>query len=152
MVETEFKHIVRIMGTDLDGNRPIGIGLKKVKGVGFMFGNLICNTLGLDVSKKSGDLSDAEVKKIEEFIKDPQKLGAPVWMLNRRNDPETGEDMHLSSADVSYVRDNDIKQLKKIRTYKGVRHMSKLPVRGQRTKSNFRKNKGKLSLGVKKKK
>ena len=41
--------------------------------------------------------------------------------------------------------------MKKIRSYRGVRHGVGLPVRGQRTKSNFRRNKGKASLGVKKK-
>ena len=41
--------------------------------------------------------------------------------------------------------------MKKIKCYKGVRHMLDLPVRGQRTKSNFRKNKGKVHLGVKRK-
>ncbi|MBU0614998.1 MAG: 30S ribosomal protein S13 [Nanoarchaeota archaeon] len=152
MAEKEFRHIVRIMNTDIDGNRSVGSALHKIQGVGFMFGNLIINTLGLDVSKKSGDLSDAEIHSIEEFVKDPQKMGAPVWMLNRRKDKETGKDIHLSSTDVKYVRENDIKLLKKIKTYKGIRHMSGLPVRGQRTKSNFRKNKGKLSLGAKPKK
>ena len=42
-------------------------------------------------------------------------------------------------------------KMKKIRSYRGVRHGIGLPVRGQRTKSNFRKNKGKVSLGVAKK-
>ena len=43
------------------------------------------------------------------------------------------------------------KRLQMIKSYKGMRHAAGLPVRGQRTKSNFRKNKGKGSLGVKKK-
>jgi small subunit ribosomal protein S13 len=42
--------------------------------------------------------------------------------------------------------------MKKIRSYKGVRHMLGQPVRGQKTKSNFRKNKGSASLGVQRKK
>ena len=41
--------------------------------------------------------------------------------------------------------------MKKVKSYKGVRHSAGLTVRGQKTKSNFRRNKGKLSLGVKKK-
>ncbi len=69
-------------------------------------------------------------------------------MLNRRRDYETNENKHLVTGDIKFVQDNDIKRLKKIKTYKGVRHILELPVRGQRTKSNFRKNKGKV-LGVK---
>ena len=48
-------------------------------------------------------------------------------------------------------KDFDIKRLKKIKSYKGFRHSSKLPLRGQRTKGNFRKNRAK-SVGIKKKK
>ena len=51
----------------------------------------------------------------------------------------------------SFAEETDIKRMKKTRSYRGVRHGMGLPVRGQRTKSNFRKNKGKASLGVAKK-
>ena len=51
---------------------------------------------------------------------------------------------------MAFTQDNDIKMMKKMRSYKGIRHSLGLPVRGQRTKSNFRKNKGKV-LGVRKK-
>ena len=51
---------------------------------------------------------------------------------------------------MSFTQDNDIKMLKKIKSYKGIRHSLGLPVRGQRTRSNFRKNKGKV-MGVKRK-
>ena len=46
------------------------------------------------------------------------------------------------------AKENDVKRMKTIRCYKGVRHAFNLPVRGQRTKSNFRRNKGKV-MGVK---
>jgi len=72
-------------------------------------------------------------------------------MLNRRKDYETGEDKHLLSSDLAFTKDNDIKMLKKIKSYKGMRHAFGLPVRGQRTRSNFRRNKGKVT-GVQKKK
>jgi small subunit ribosomal protein S13 len=81
----------------------------------------------------------------------PLKYGSPRWMLNRRNDYETGDDRHLLTGDIGFVRDNDIKRLKMIKSRRGMRHMFGLPVRGQRTKSNFRKNKGKV-LGVKRSK
>ena len=82
---------------------------------------------------------------------DPLKYNAPSWILNRRKNYEDGKDYHIITGNLSFAEENDVKKLKKIRSYRGVRHGMGLPVRGQRTKSNFRRNKGKGSLGVKKK-
>jgi small subunit ribosomal protein S13 len=71
-------------------------------------------------------------------------------MLNRKKDPEDNLDRHLIGSSLTFTQDNDIKMLKKIKSYKGLRQSLGLPARGQRTKSNFRKNKGKV-LGVKRK-
>jgi small subunit ribosomal protein S13 len=72
-------------------------------------------------------------------------------MLNRRKDYETGEDIHLLSSDLAFTQDNDIKMMKKMKSYKGMRHARGLTVRGQKTRANFRRNKGKVA-GVQKKK
>jgi small subunit ribosomal protein S13 len=69
-------------------------------------------------------------------------------MVNRRYDYETGQNKHLLSGDLQYTIENDIKMMKKMKCYKGVRHILGQPVRGQRTRSNFRRNKGKV-MGVK---
>lgn len=147
---TEFRHIVRVANTDLDGKKHILIALTKIKGVGVQFANMALSIAGVDKTKKAGDLLDAEVKKIDDILNNPSKYNAPDWLLNRRFDYETGENMHLLNAELSFQKDNDIKRLKKIKTYRGLRHQWGLPVRGQKTKSNFRRNKGK-SLGFKKK-
>jgi len=147
----ELKHLVRIANTDLKGTQHVLYGLKRVKGVGFMFANAICKMIKMDPAKKAGALSDAEIKKLEAVIKEPLKYNFPVWMVNRRKDMDTGEDKHVATGDLRFTLDNDIKQMKKIKSYKGVRHMFGLPVRGQRTRSNFRPNKGKVK-GVQKKK
>ena len=146
----ELKYFVRIANTDLDGNKPIQHALTKIKGVSFMFSNAILNTTKIEKTKKAGYLSDNETTKIDEIIKEPLKFGIPSWLLNRKRDPEEGIDKHLVGAILTFTQDNDIKMMKKIRSYKGIRHSLGQPVRGQRTKSNFRKNKGKV-LGVKKK-
>lgn len=146
----ELKYFVRIANTDLDGNKPIGHSLTKIKGVSFMLSNAVCNALGLQKTKKTGYLSDAEAAKIDDLIKDPSKYKVPAWLFNRKKDPEDDVDRHLTGASLSFVEENDIKLMKKIRSYKGIRHSFGLPVRGQRTRSNFRKNKGKV-LGVKRK-
>ena len=74
-----------------------------------------------------------------------------MFLLNRRKDFESGLDKHLSSTDLELQRDFDIKRLKKIKSYRGIRHAAGQPVRGQRTKAHFRKNRGK-SVGIKSKK
>lgn len=146
----EFRQIVRIVNVDVDGNKPINHQLTKIKGVGTSYSNMICNLVGLPKLKKVGELSDEEINRIEKALTNPDQFGAPSWMLNRKRDPETGKDMHIISSDLKFIQDNDIKLMRKIRSYKGTRHSAGLPVRGQKTKSNFRKNKGKVT-GVKKK-
>ena len=68
-------------------------------------------------------------------------------MLNRRNDYETGETVHLIESDLMMRLRDDLNRMKKVRSYKGKRHEVGLPVRGQRTKSTFRKG---TSVGVRK--
>ena len=138
------------MDTDLDGHKTVVNGLRKIKGVSFMYANMILAFSGVDKFKKVGDLQDSEVEALEKFMKDPLGNGAPVWMLNRRKDIEDGSDRHIYGSDIRFVKDNDLKLMRMTKSYKGLRHNLGLPVRGQRTKSNFRKNKGK-GLGVKRK-
>ena len=149
-----FEHLVRICNADLDGNKQILYAMTKIKGVSIMFANAVCNLLKIDKSSKTGEMNKSQISAIDEAIRNPKKLGIPDWMLNRRNDYETGENKHLLSSDLDFQKANDIKKLKIMKCYKGSRHISGLPVRGQRTKSNFRrsKSKGRGSLGVKRKK
>ena len=145
----DFRHFIRIANTDLNGNHTIERSLKQIKGISFQFAHAICYILKIDGNLKTGYLDDKIVQRIEALLKDPIKGGIPTWMFNRRNDVETGADMHIITTDLEFTQSNDIKMMKKIKCYKGVRHMHGQPVRGQRTKSHFRKNKGK-GLGVKK--
>ena len=89
---------------------------------------------------------DEDVAKIEDIIENPQKFDIPSWMLNRREDYETGDDIHLIESDLDMILRDDLNRMKKTRSYKGRRHEVGLPVRGQRTKSTFRKS---SSVGVK---
>ena len=148
--EQELKYFVRIANTDLDGNKSIQNALTKIKGLSFMFSNAILNVARIEKTKKAGYLSDEQANKIDEIIKEPAKFGIPSWLFNRKRDPEDGTDRHLVSSTLTFVQDNDIKMMKKMKSYKGIRHSLGLPVRGQRTRSNFRRNKGKV-MGVKKK-
>ena len=146
----ELKYFVRIANTDLDGNRTIRQALTKIKGIGFMFSNAICRAASIDITKKTGYLNDSEVSKIDDILKEPSKFNIPSWLFNRKRDPEDNADKHIIGSNLTFTQDNDIKMMKKIKSYKGIRHMLGLPVRGQRTRSNFRRNKGKV-MGVKRK-
>lgn len=147
----ELKAIVRVANVDFDGNRAVGHQLTNIKGVGMNYAHLLCVVLKIDEDKKAGELNEQELAKIEDALTSPAKYGVPAWMMNRRSDPETGVSGHLFGSTLTFTRDNDIKLMRKIRSYKGVRHGLGLPVRGQSTKSNFRKNKGKVTGVIKKK-
>ena len=78
-------------------------------------------------------------------------LPIPNFLKNRRFDPETGETTHYVGTDLEMKHEFDIKKMIKIRSYKGVRHASGQPVRGQKTRSHFRSRKNKQAVGLKKK-
>ena len=133
--------IIRILGTDVDGEKAVRTAITRVKGVGHTFANAICKAAKIDPKKKVGSFTESEIARLEEVIKDPIKAGVPVWLVNRRRDLEDGADKHMASADVIVSKKFDIKRLIDKKTYKGVRHMLGLPVRGQRTRSSFRRGK-----------
>lgn len=140
--------IVRIVGFDIDTSLSVINGLRKIKGINFIFANAVCKKLGINPRMKIGDLSEEKIKEIESFIKNP--TGIPSWILNRRRDLSTGKDLHLVGGDLDLKVKEDIEFLKKIRAYRGIRHEMGLPVRGQRTGGkSFRKGK---TIGVVKKK
>lgn len=144
----EFQHIIRIAGTDLKGTEPVGYALANVNGVGIRLARAIIEKAGIKSETRLGFLSDAEVKKIEDIIEKPAKYGLPGWLLNRRKDSETGNDLHLIGSDLVLQTKTDIEGMKKIRSWRGFRHSYGLKVRGQRTKTTGRKGK---AMGVKKK-
>jgi small subunit ribosomal protein S13 len=146
----DYKHIIRVVNTDLDGSKPIYHALTKIKGVGVMMANATCNAAKIKRTLKAGDLEQEAIAKLNDVILHPGDYDIPEWLFNRKKDPETGEDKHLASGELRFNQENDVKMLKKIKCYRGVRHMFGLPTRGQRTKSNFRRNKGSV-MGVKRK-
>ena len=148
--DDNFRYIVRISNTDLDGNKKVIDSIRKIKGVGFSFANAICAVTQVDKYKKIGHAEDSEVKQIEETIKNAATK-FPIWLVNRRKDREKTEPRHLVTTDLAFAHENDLRMMKRIRSYRGMRHMTNSPVRGQKTRSNFRRNKGKV-LGVAKSK
>jgi small subunit ribosomal protein S13 len=140
--------MVRILSKDVEGKMKVYPGLTKVKGISWSFSNAICKVLGIDKKRKLSSLSEEEIAKIIDCVKTQKDI--PKNLLNRKKDFETGEDKHLIGSDLELQKEFDIKRLKKIKSYRGLRHASNLPLRGQRTKSHFRRNRRKGS-GIKKK-
>ncbi len=140
----EFKYIVRIAATDIDGHKPTRYALTQIKGINFMVANAILNYTGVDGKERIGNMSDEDIEKLSNAIERINEW-LPVWMRNRRKDLFTGEDKHLIGTEIELTLREDINLLRKIRSYRGIRHERGLPVRGQRTRSNKRRG---LTVGV----
>ena len=149
MSEQNFKEIVRVLGTNLDGNRLLTFGLNEVRGIGTRFAQAIVRVSGLDPKIRTGFLTDAQIEKLEAIAKEPLKYGIPAWMLNRRKDFRSGEDKHITSSDLAYINKLDIDRMRRIKCWKGIRHALNLKVRGQRTRTTGRSG---LIVGVARKK
>ena len=141
------ERIVRILSKDIEGKMKIYAGLTKIKGISWSVSNPLCKILKIDKNRTIGSLTAIELARISEFIKNPK---LPEFLFNRLKDFETGENKYLVGGDLELKKEFDIKRLKKIKSYRGIRHAAGLPVRGQRTRSNFRKNRKKAG-GIKKK-
>jgi len=115
------------------------VGLTQIRGVGYMFANTILNFLKINPNERIGYLSSEQIKSIENVIKNPLTSNFPSWFLNRRKDVETGEDKHLITSDIAFTVRNDIEREKTVGSWRGIRHMFGLKVRGQRTRCTGRK-------------
>ena len=131
--------MVRIVGNDIPGERKMIVGLTQIRGVGYMFANTILNFLKINPNQRIGYLSPEQIKSIENVIKNPLTSNFPSWFLNRRKDVETGEDKHLITSDIAFTVRNDIEREKTVGSWRGIRHMFGLKVRGQRTRCTGRK-------------
>lgn len=143
-MDENFRYIVRLVNTDVDGNKPIIIGLQSVKGVGSRVAEVIARRAGVNRIAKVGTLEDAQIEALEKLITTYSDY-APAWTVNRQLDFETGDDMHIVGVNLDISLKDDLNRMKMIRSYKGVRHEGGQKVRGQRTRSNGRTG---LTLGV----
>ncbi len=129
--------LVRVVGKDIRGDIKLVSALTKIKGISWAFSNAVCKILKLDKNKRIQDFDKKELSKVEEFIKNPD---VPGFLKNRQKDFDDGKDKHISGTDLKLRTEFDVKRMRKIRSYRGSRHAANLPVRGQRTRSNFRRN------------
>lgn len=143
----DFKFLVRIVNTDIEGQIPLYLALPTVRGIGRRVSIMVTDSLGYDRFKRIGDFTDDEIDRIAGAIENIHEI-IPSWMMNRRKDYDSGDDVHIVGTEVQVARRDDINRFKKIRCYRGIRHERGHKVRGQRLKSNGRTG---LVLGVSRK-
>ena len=123
---------VRISGVDLPLPKRVEIGLTGIYGIGISTSRKILNLARVDESKRVHDLSEDEISRIRSII-------------------ESGD--FVLEGDLRQKVYQDIKRLRDIRCYRGIRHRLGLPVRGQITRHNAHTRKGKhIAVGGLKKK
>ena len=113
--------MARIAGVNLPDKKRTIIGLTYVFGIGKSKAQEICKNLNIDENIKIGDLDDNNLDKIRDYIEKKMKVEGNLRLEINQN----------------------IKRLKEISAYRGIRHIKRLPVRGQRTRTNARTKRGK---------
>jgi len=146
-LSTEYRHVLRVAGTDLDGSKQVPYGLIGIGGISVNFARAVVKVAGIPETALLGSLSDQELQRLEDIIRHPGRYGIPDWMRNRRKDRTTGESLHLIGPDLTLQKKEDMAFMENIRSWKGIRHSLGLKVRGQRTKTTGRTGR---SIGVKK--
>src|SRR5579872_402834 len=112
--------MARIAGVNLPNEKRIEASLPYIYGVGLSLSKKILNVAGIDPNKRTKDLTEAEVNKLRDYIEKNFKVEGQLRQKIMLN----------------------IKRLKEIGAYRGIRHIKGLPVRGQRTKTNSRTRRG----------
>jgi len=149
VAKEEFKYLVRIGGVDIDGNKKVPVGLALIKGIGIRTGEVLCRLARVNPEKRIGYLTEKEIERLNALVEDFHNKKVPSWLFNMRKDYATGRDLHLTGAELAIALRETLNRLKKIRSYRGIRHELGLPVRGQRTRTGFRRG---VTVGVSKKK
>jgi small subunit ribosomal protein S13 len=144
---SEYKHILRIAGKDVEGSKKLLVAISEIKGVGYNFAQVLTQSLNVNPNMRVGFLTDKELREIEEAISNPTKFGVPEWYLNRKKDMDTGTTHHMITSDLDFAIGNDVDREKTVMSWRGYRHMFGLRVRGQRTRTTGRKG---GAVGVKK--
>lgn len=121
--------MVRIVGVDIPRNKAMGIALRSLYGIGSHKSEEILIKAGIEFTKNSNNITEEEIQKIRKIL-------------------ESGYNIE---GDLRREVNLNIKRLKDMGCYRGIRHRKGLPVRGQRTSTNARTRKGKaVSIAGKK--
>src|SRR4051812_25002906 len=144
---SEYKHILRIAGKDIEGTKKLIVALSEIKGIGYNFAQVLTQSLTINPNMRVGFLTENDIREIEQAISNPTRTGIPQWYLNRRKNMDDGSNYHMITSDLDFAASNDIEREKLVMSWRGYRHMFGLRVRGQCTRTTGRKG---GAVGVKK--
>ena len=147
--EKDFKFILRLFNTNIDGKQKIPYAIRSVRGIGRRFAHLVTLKAGLNPNARAGELNDEQLEKIVDICNNPLKYSIPEWFVNRKNDPKEGITSQMIANGIDTKLREDLEKMKRMKLHKGLRHYFGLRVRGQHTCSTGRR--GKI-VGVTKKK
>lgn len=147
MSASEYKHILRIAGKDIEGGKKLIVALSEIKGVGYNFAQVLIQSLNINPNMRVGLLTENDIREIEQAISNPARAGIPQWYLNRRKNMDDGSNNHMITSDLDFAASNDIEREKLVMSWRGYRHMFGLRVRGQCTRTTGRRG---GAVGVKK--
>ena len=139
IVGDDFQHILRVLNTNVDGRTKVMYALTQIRGIGRRFSNVVCKKAEIDMGKRSGELSAAELESLMVIVANPRQFRIPDWFLNRQKDFKDGKYLQLSSNALDTKLRDDLERLKKIRNHRGLRHYWGIRVRGQHTKTTGRR-------------
>ena len=115
--EKDFKLILRIFNSNIDGKQKIPYALRKIKGIGRRFAHVVTLKAGLDPNRRAGELSDQEVDKIVDVVMKPLDYDIPKWMLNRKKDTKDGTYTQQVANGWDTKMREDLERMKKSENY-----------------------------------
>jgi small subunit ribosomal protein S13 len=121
--------VIRIAGVNIPRNKTIYIALTYIYGIGKSRSNKICRLSNINLNAPVCELNESSIRRIRKSI----------------------DNLYLVEGDLKFQISLNIKNLIEINSYRGARHSSNLPVRGQRTHTNARTNKNKRLFSFAKK-
>ena len=141
IVGDDFQHILRVLNTNVDGRTKVMYALTQIRGIGRRFSNLVCKKAEIDMGKRAGELSAAELESLMVIVSNPRQFRIPDWFLNRQKNYKDGKYLQQVSNQLDTTFRDDLERLKKIRNHRGLRHYWGIRVRGQHTKTTGRRGK-----------
>ena len=141
IIGDDFQHILRVLNTNVDGRTKVMYALTQIKGIGRRFSNVVCKKAEIDMGKRAGELSAAELESLMVIVANPRQFRIPDWFLNRQKNYKDGKYIQQVSNQLDTSLRDDLERLKKIRNHRGLRHYWGIRVRGQHTKTTGRRGK-----------
>ncbi len=141
IVGDDFQHILRVLNTNVDGRTKVMYALTQIRGIGRRFSNVVCKKAEIDMGKRAGELSAAELESLMVIVSNPRQFRIPDWFLNRQKNYKDGKYLQQVSNQLDTTLRDDLERLKKIRNPRGLRHYWGIRVRGQHTKTTGRRGK-----------